>query len=109
MTAPVQDIATSSNWSRSVLFVSIALPMVDIVGLLFVRLITSPENRTAVLGLFTFFFTIGCVFALFSLLLADRRPISHVIAYITITSVLTLFNFVFFDFARRWEQTFESM
>ncbi len=109
MTIRNEFVERTSNRSSGVLLASIALPILDIAGVLLIRLITSPENRTAVLGLFSFLFAIGCALALFALCLSDRRPIGHVISYISIAGALTLLNFVFFVFARRWERTFESM
>ena len=109
MTTPDEVVERPTTRSHGVLHASLTLPIIDFAGVLLVRLITSAENRTAVLGLFTFLFAIGCAFALFALLLSDRRPIGHVIAYVSIAGVLTLLNFGFFVFARRWERTFESM
>jgi len=95
--------------SLVVLGASFALPMIDVAAILLVRTMTAPENRTAALGLYAFIFPIACTFVLFFLLASGRRPNSHVIAYVSIASLMTLFNFLFLIFARRWERTFESM
>ena len=95
--------------SLVVLGASFALPIIDVAAILLVRTITSPENRTAALGLYAFIFPIACTFVLFYLLASGRRPNRHVIAYVSIASLTTLFNFLFFVFNRRWERTFESM
>lgn len=95
--------------SRLALVASFALPIIDVAAILLIRTITSPENRTTVLGLYAFFFPIACIYVLFYLLLSKRRPIGHLIAYVSLAGLTALFNYGLFVFARSWERTFESM
>ena len=109
MAEPDKVAERPSNQKHGVLLASLALPILDIAGIMLVRLITTSENRPAALGLYTIIFAIGCVFVLFGLLLSNRRPLGYVIVYIWFTCVLTLLNFGVFVFARSWGRTFESM
>jgi hypothetical protein len=92
-----------------VLVASFALPIIDVTAILLIRMITSSENRTAALVLYAFVFPIACTFVLFSLLASGRRSNGHLIAYVSIAGLTTLFNFLFCVFIRRWERTFETL
>ncbi len=100
---------TTAHPSQLLLFAAMLLPMVDIAMIVLIRYVTTPDDRTEVLGLLAIFYPIACSFILLASLLVTRATVFKMGAHVLSTAMTTLVNCILYALVIRWDRTFEAM